>query len=79
MIYSASQPEADFKHTTSTCFIKFTDNCFLTNYSFPDEIKSPELHGKWVQGLNSCSPVEIVPVQDSRVCSEHFSTEMFDN
>ena len=48
-------------------------------YSFPDEIKSPELHRKWVQGLNSCSPAEIVPVQDSRVCSEHFSTEMFDN
>ena len=29
--------------------------------------------------IKSCSPVEIVPVQDSRVCLEHFNAEMFDN
>ena len=32
----------------------------------------------WVENVNRSSPTKFVPVKDSRICSEHFSADMFE-
>ena len=50
--------------------------CF--NYcSFPDPEKNPEMYALWVKNFNKDAPVKFVPVKGSRLCSKHFSSNMF--
>ncbi len=32
----------------------------------------------WVENVNRSRPTKFVPVKDSRICSEHFSADMFE-
>ena len=32
----------------------------------------------WVENVNRSRPTNFVPVKDSRICSEHFSADMFE-
>ena len=39
--------------------------------------KFPELHSKWVESINKFMQVKFVPTSKSRLCSKHFSADMF--
>ena len=43
-------------------------------------MKNPGLYSMWVENVNRgrCEQTKFVPVKDSRLCSEHFSAEMFE-
>ena len=40
--------------------------------------KFPELYSMWVENISSLMPVKFVPMKSSRVCSKHFSADMFE-
>ena len=39
--------------------------------------KYPELHSMWVENINKVTLVKFVPTNKSRLCSKHFSADMF--
>ena len=41
-------------------------------------MKNPELYSIWVKNANKGGPAKFVPRKDSRICSEHFSSDMFE-
>ena len=46
-------------------------------YSFPDRQKNPEMYALWLEKVNKDAPVRFVPGKESRLCSKHFSSDMF--
>ncbi len=38
----------------------------------------PELHSIWVENISKLMPVKFVPMKNSRLCSKHFSADMFE-
>ncbi len=46
--------------------------------SFPDVKRLPELHSIWVENISKLMPVKFVPMKNSRLCSKHFSADMFE-
>ena len=48
-------------------------------HSFPDSVRNPGLYSIWVENVNKNRPAKFVPVKDSRICSEHFSADMFED
>ena len=46
--------------------------------SFPDAQKDPKRYAIWLENVNQNSPVKFVPTKQSRICSEHFSLDMFE-
>ena len=48
----------------------------MTVHQFLDLRKNPQLYEKWVTNLNKNAPVKIAPTNGSRLCSQHFSSEM---
>ena len=44
--------------------------------SFPDRKKNPEMYNKWLEIINQNRLVELVPTEETRICSEHFSNDM---
>ncbi len=47
-------------------------------YIHADSVKNPGLYSMWVENVNRSRPTKFVPVKDSRICSEHFSADMFE-
>ncbi len=45
-------------------------------HSFPDRKKNPEMYAKWVESVNKNAPVKFVPTEATRICSEHFRSDM---
>ncbi len=46
--------------------------------SFPDVKRFPELHSIWVENISKLMQVKFVPMKNSRLCSKHFSADMFE-
>ncbi len=46
--------------------------------SFPDVKRFQELHSIWVENISKLMPVKFVPMKNSRLCSKHFSADMFE-
>ena len=40
--------------------------------------KFPGLHGLWVENISKLMPVKFFPTKSSRLCSKHFSVDMFE-
>lgn len=52
--------------------------CLKTYFSFPNANKNPKQYARWIESINKDAPVKIVPNASSRVCSNHFCTDMVD-
>jgi hypothetical protein len=59
----------------SPFIILYKQNVFYI-YSFPDPKKYPEMYGKWLENVNRNARIKFVQTRGSRLCSEHFSSEM---
>ena len=46
--------------------------------SFPDAQNDPKRYAIWLENVNQNSPVKFAPTKQSRICSEHFSLDMFE-
>ena len=49
-------------------------------HRFPDPVKNPKLYSIWIENVNSQNRnglTRFAPVKDSRICSKHFSADMF--
>ena len=46
--------------------------------SFPDAQKDSNRYAIWLENVNKNSPVKFVPTKQSRISSEHFSLDMFE-
>ncbi len=45
-------------------------------HSFPDWKKNAEMYAKWVENVNKNALVKFVPTEATRICSEHFRSDM---
>ena len=45
-------------------------------HSFPDGKKNAEMYAKWVENVNKNALVKFVPTEATRICSEHFRSDM---
>ena len=53
--------------------------CFKNFFcSFRDAQKDQKRYAIWLENVNKNSPVTFVPTKQGRICSEHFSLDMFE-